>query len=209
MSFWSFIGLPGKKEFEELQINISSLIEENRLLREDNKRLFQLIKDENGKCIEEMKQQFQDEQKVISDSITKLDKDVNDICDEMQKQSGSDAKEIIENIHNTQELLATNINSLLEEMKNYDTSVLTNLGEVKGQNEKTVQHILMNKEILNDNASKLLNIVDKFEDIDKQVDSVEEIHSKIVTLAESVQNLWTITKLIWVDSLISDIDTLA
>ncbi len=85
---------------------------------------------------------------------------------------------------------------------------MANLEEMREQDEKAVQHILKIKEILNDNASRLLNVADKFEDIDKRTESVEEIHSMVVTLAESVQNLWTIMKLVWVDSLISDIDSL-
>lgn len=85
---------------------------------------------------------------------------------------------------------------------------MANLEEMREQDEKVVQHILKIKEILNDNASRLLNVADKFEDIDKRTESVEEIHSMVVTLAESVQNLWTIMKLVWVDSLISDIDSL-
>ncbi len=258
MGFWSFIGLVGKKEFSELQSNVSSLIEENRLLREDNKNLFQLITDVNDKCVEKMTQQLQNEQEVLAgsildvrsdigklaetlgtthreleelissydtkyddivnsisnyqqrvlDSISKLDKEVKGICDEMQKLLGVSTGEIIENIHGAQELCIENIKSILEKIKNNDSSVMANLEEMREQDEKAVQHILKIKEILNDNASRLLNVADKFEDIDKRTESVEEIHSMVVTLAESVQNLWTIMKLVWVDSLISDIDSL-
>lgn len=258
MGFWSFIGLVGKKEFSELQSNVSSLIEENRLLREDNKNLFQLITDVNDKCVEKMTQQLQNEQEVLAgsildvrsdigklaetlgtthreleelissydtkyddivnsisnyqqrvlDSISKLDKEVKGICDEMQKLLGVSTGEIIENIHGAQELCIENIKSILEKIKNNDSSVMANLEEMREQDEKVVQHILKIKEILNDNASRLLNVADKFEDIDKRTESVEEIHSMVVTLAESVQNLWTIMKLVWVDSLISDIDSL-
>lgn len=258
MSFWSFIGLVGKKEFSELQSNVSSLIEENRLLREDNKRLFQLITDVNDKCVEKMTQQLQNEQEVLTgsildvrsdieklvetlgithreleelissydtkyddivnsisnyqqrvfDSISKLDKEVKGICDEMQKLLGLNTGEIVENIHSAQELCIANIKSILEKINNIDSSVMVNLEEMREQDEKTVQHILKIKEILNDNAGRLLNVVDKFEDIDKQTELVEEIHSTVVTLAESVQNLWMIMKLVWVDSLISDIDSL-
>lgn len=258
MSFWSFIGLVGKKEFSELQSNVSSLIEENRLLREDNKRLFQLITDVNDKCVEKMTHQLQNEQEVLTgsildvrsdieklvetlgtthreleelissydtkyddivnsisnyqqrvfDSISKLDKEVKGICDEMQKLLGLNTGEIVENIHSAQESCIANIKSILEKINNNDSSVMANLEEMREQDEKTVQHILKIKEILNDNAGRLLNVVDKFEDIDKQTESVEEIHSTVVTLAESVQNLWMIMKLVWVDSLISDIDSL-
>lgn len=258
MSFWSFIGLVGKKEFSELQSNVSSLIEENRLLREDNKRLFQLITDVNDKCVEKMTQQLQNEQEVLTgsildvrsdieklvetlgtthreleelissydrkyddivnsisnyqqrvfDSISKLDKEVKGICDEMQKLLGLNTGEIVENIHSAQELCIANIKSILEKINNIDSGVMANIEEMREQDEKTVQHILKIKEILNDNAGRLLNVVDKFEDIDKQTESVEEIHSTVVTLAESVQNLWMIMKLVWVDSLISDIDSL-
>lgn len=258
MSFWSFIGLVGKKEFSELQSNVSSLIEENRLLREDNKRLFQLITDVNDKCVEKMTQQLHNEREVLTgsildvrsdieklvetlgtthreleelislydtkyddivnsisnyqqrvyDSISKFDKEVKGICDEMQKLWGVNTGEIVENIHSAQELCIAYIKNILEKINNIDSSVMANLEEIREQDEKTVQHILKIKEILSDNAGRLLNVVDKFEDIDKQTESVEEIHSTVVTLAESVQNLWMIMKLVWVDSLISDIDSL-
>lgn len=258
MSFWSFIGLVGEKEFSELQSNVSSLLEENRLLREDNKRLFQLITDVNDKCVEKMTQQLQNEQEVLTgsildvrsdieklletlgtthrelgelissydtkyddivnrisnhqqrvcDSISKLDREVKGICDEIQKLLGLNTGKIIENIHGAQELCIANVKSILEKINNIDSSVMVNLEKMREQDEKTVQYILKIKENLNDNAGRLLNVVDKFENIDKQTESVEEIHSTVVTLAESVQNLWAIMKLVWVDSLISDIDSL-
>lgn len=201
MSFWSFIGLVGKKEFSELQSNVSSLIEENRLLREDNKRLFQLITDVNDKCVEKMTQQLQNEQKVLTGSILDVRSDIEKLVETL-------GTTYVENIHSAQELCIANIKSILEKINNIDSSVMANLEEMREQDEKTVQHILKIKEILNDNAGRLLNVVDKFEDIDKQTEPVEEIHSTVVTLAESVQNLWMIMKLVWVDSLISDIDSL-
>lgn len=201
MSFWSFIGLVGKKEFSELQSNVCSLIEENRLLREDNKRLFQLITDVNDKCVEKMTQQLQNEQEVLTGSILDVRSDIEKLVETL-------GTTYVENIHSAQELCIANIKSILEKINNIDSSVTVNLEKMREQDEKTVQHILKIKEILNDNAGRLLNVVDKFEDIDKQTESVEEIHSTVVTLAESVQNLWMIMKLVWVDSLISDIDSL-
>lgn len=259
MSFWSFIGLAGKKEISELQANVSSLIEENRLLREDNNRLFQLITEGNDKCVEKMTQQLQNEQAVLNgsildvrsdigqvvekigitqrafeefkssydtkheeivnsitiyqqrvfDSISKLDNEVKSICDEMQKILGIYTGEIVDHIHSAQELCIVNIKSILENINKCDSHVMANLEEMREQDEKNIQHIYRIKEILDDNASMLLNAADKFENIDKQTESVEEIHSSVVSLAESVQNLWMIMKLVWVDSLLSDIDSLA
>lgn len=258
MSFWSFIGLVGKREFSELQSNVSTLIEENRLLREDNKRLFQLITDVNDKCVEKMTKQLHDEQEVLigsildvrsdieilrgkfgethvelqkiisaydtrSDdivnvisnsqqrvyaSISRLDKEIEGICDEMQKLWGVNTGEIVASIHSSQELCISNIKNILERINGFDLNVMANLEEMKQQDERTVQNLLKLKETLNDNAGRLLNVVDKFEVIDEQTESVKEIHSTVVVLAESVQNLWMIMKLVWVDSLISDIDSL-
>lgn len=259
MSFWSFIGLVGKKEFSELQSNVSSLIEENRLLREDNKRLFQLITDANDKCVEKMTQQLQNEQAVLNglildvrsdigqvvekieiaksvleefkssydikheetvnnitiyqqrvfDSISKLDNEVKSICDEMQQILGRNTGEIVEHIHSAQEMCIANIKSILENINKCDSRVMTNLEEMREQNEKDIQHIHRIKEILDDNSNILLNAADKFENIDKQTESVEEIYRSVVSLSESVQNLWMIMKLVWVDSILSDIDSLA
>ena len=258
MSFWSFIGLVGKKEFDELQSNISMLIEENRLLREDNKKLFELIIDENDKCVEKMAQQLLNEHDVInvsiqdthvkmenllevmgnthraieelkllqnanynetviritnyqqglSDFITKIDKEINGICYVIQEALEENEKGIIENIQTTQEQILSNINSTLTEIKNKGADIKIVLEGMKEQDEKMARHILINKDILNDNASRLLRIVDKFTNIDKQTDSIEEIQNKVIVLVESVQNLWTIMKLVLVDSLVSDMDSL-
>ena len=62
MSFWSFIGLADKKEIAKLQSEIAVMTEENRLLREDNKNLLQLVSEKNAECIEIMTQQHQNEQ---------------------------------------------------------------------------------------------------------------------------------------------------
>lgn len=258
MSFWSFIGLAGNKEISELQANVSSLIEENRLLREDNYRLFQLITDGNDKCIEKMTQQLQNEQAVLNgsildvrsdfgeivenigliqraleefkssydtkheeivngitiyqqrvfDSISKLDMEVKGICDEMQKILGINTREIVEQIHGSQEICIANIKSILENINKYDSRVIDNLKEMREQDEKNIQHIHRIREMLDDNASMLLNTADKFENIDKQTESVEEIHNSVVSLTDFTQNLWMIMKLVWVDSLLSDLDSL-
>lgn len=50
MSFWSWIGLPDKRDIQALQSEIDSLNEENKAYAEMNDRLIKLIGDINNKC---------------------------------------------------------------------------------------------------------------------------------------------------------------
>lgn len=258
MSFWSWIGLAGKKEINELQSNIFTLIEENRLLREDNKKLFELIVDEKDKCVVEMKKQLQYErdalmdsvqnintevsslieamgctcgdleeiktlqntncdeivnrvtnsQQKLTDSIEKSEKVFKGICDEFQKISEEKKKDIVENIQTARSMCLTSMESLLAETRKNDADLLAPLGKIKEQNEELMHYIYSNKEVLSENTNRLMSIVEQVGNIDKHTGSLEEIQSNLAALAESVQYLWTIMKLVWVDSVLSDIDGL-
>lgn len=128
MGFWSFIGLVGKKEFSELQSNVSSLIEENRLLREDNKNLFQLITDVNDKCVEKMTQQLQNEQEVLAGSILDVRSDIGKLAETL----GTTHRELEELISSYD----TKYDDIVNSISNYQQRVLDSISkldkEVKG-----------------------------------------------------------------------------
>lgn len=258
MSFWSFIGLTGTKEIAELQSEVSSMIEENRLLRKDNKHLLHLISEKNAEYIEIMTQQHQNEQQLLTDSILnihteikqinvnighilqgleeikllqdknqeeiankiiyhhqtlydliiKIDQEIGDIYNRLEQDSDQNKKDMMNHIRIMQEQWKIDSNKLLSEIKNHDIDALLILKELKDKNKELENHILSNKDILKNQAVNLLNINEQYKYIDKKTNSIENIQNKLTILAESVHYLWMIMKLVWVDSVISDIDSL-
>lgn len=234
------------------------MTEENRLLREDNKNLLQLVSEKNAECIEIMTQQHQNEQQIFADSILsihteikqitqnitnmvlrlkenkllqeknhkeivnkvthhqqtlhdliiKQNQEMNDICKSIEQHSIQNKKDMINHTDILQEQWQTDLNNLAANIKNYDTDVRSMLKDIINSNEELLKYVLDNKDILLDQGNQLLNMTQQYSHITKQTDSIEDIQNKIVDLAGTVHQLWMIMKLVWVDTVISDIDSL-
>ncbi len=258
MGFWSWIGLAEKKEIAELQSSVRLLIEENQLLREDNKKLFEYISASKNKCVDEVLQQLRIERECISISLQVTNSEIGGLAetidciqgeinelktlqnsnydeivkrlvdfqqnvieiievlkklikfelDGFQKKSEENKNVIIESFRTHHEMYLSTVENMLAEMKKSDTELSNCLSRIKEQNDGIVQDVLTNKEILTNNSDQLANLAALSGSIDRKTDSIEEMQRKTGLLAESVQNLWAIMKAIWVDSVLSDIDSM-
>lgn len=231
MGFWSWIGLAEKKDIRELQSSVNLLIEENRLLKEANKDLAELITDSGNGCVEKVLQQMEREKESVLHSLQgtySVIKEIQDtassiqngICDlkslqktyydetekksyvfqqkviELQeglkkeidaegtafrKESEENKNAIVESIRSNQDMYLSAVESGLEEIKKYDTELMNCLDRIKTQNDGIARDVQTDKELL---------------------------QNKIELIADSMQQLWAIMKAIWVDSVLSDIDSL-
>lgn len=255
MSFWSRIGLAGKKEVSILQESIKALIAENKLLREDNTKLFGYIEEARKNCLEEMFIKMDFIQQNVSESIKKENSEIEKLStfienikrgiDESQKYQ---TQELIEKITSCQQTVDTLSRQMKDQIKlgcedikaNSETQKQIFLERLQGiddvnsehsekicseinKNVKELEAILQNisvqqisvsqsigaaNEVLKEDKIKIARISDVAASIECKSNSVPEIENKVVALAESLQNLWTLMKAIWVDSILSDIDSL-
>lgn len=154
MSFWSWIGLPDKKNIQTLQNEINSLKEENKAYSEMNNQLIKLVGDINKKC------------DVLSDVLSENRALVNDY---------------IYNNNSNLDKLSTDY----QELSKHALRVMSNINALEQQLQESTN--TLNK--INTNTS-----------------DINEIQNELKSLTEYVNCLWSATKALWVDSLISDFD---
>ena len=148
MSFWSWIGLPDKKDMIELKSEINSLKEENKTYAEMNDQLIRLAGDINKKC------------DMISEEL-------------------SDTR--------------TQMNTFIDDINSEFRTLHTDITEIRDT-------ICLRTSDFN---KQLSSGMDR---INSSISTINDIDSELKSLTEYVNCLWSATKALWVDSLISDLD---
>ena len=153
MSFWSWIGLPDKKDVQALQSEIDSLKEENKAYAEMNDRLIKFIGDVSNK------------RDMISGELT----------------AGS-----------------TQMN----------TSIADTHSEIGALRTEIRDNILLVRSRYSDFEKRLQQLSADMEHINSSISTINDIDSDLKSLTEYVNCLWSATKALWVDSIISNLDNI-
>lgn len=128
--------------------------------------------------------------------------------DNIKGDSEEKKKIILERLQANNDVTLDNSERLSAEIRKYDTELGDILRKINEQNEEVYENVCSINEVLNNNSIKIEKIEDVSINMKNKTDSITEIQSKLVALADSVQNLWTIMKAIWVDSVLSDLDSI-
>lgn len=221
MSFWSWIGLVEKKDVIELQSNINTLIEQNQQLREDNKKICECVGAVKDKCLEEITQQFNMEYNRINKMFQNTDTQINNLkevieqiqerineINEFQNTYYSDELKYISNLHNSTDEMFSKLQNMITDEGNRSKKIL----EEKNMN--IIDSIQKYQNIYVENTEKLLEEMRKDntyieKDLNEKNSSLIEMKNQMNVLGDSIQNLWTATKLIWADSVLSDLDSIS
>lgn len=68
--------------------------------------------------------------------------------------------------------------------------------------------IFNNGQLIKGNESQIKNLLSVVKGINENIDNMDEIQESLSSLSESVKYLWTIMKAVWVDSMLSDIESM-
>lgn len=68
--------------------------------------------------------------------------------------------------------------------------------------------IFNNSQLIKGNESQINNLLSIAKGINENTDNMDEIQESLSSLSESVKYLWTIMKAVWVDSMLSDIESM-
>lgn len=221
MSFWSWIGLVEKKDVIELQSNINTLIEQNQQLREDNKKICECVGAVKDKCLEDITQQFNMEYNRINKMFQNTDTQINNLkevieqiqekineINELQNTNYRDELKYISDLHNNVDEMFSKLKNMIIEEGDKSKKIL------EEKNINIIDNIQKYQNMYVENTEKLLEEMRKDNtnienDLNEKNSSLIEMKNQMNILAESIQNLWTATKLIWVDSLLSDLDSIS
>lgn len=254
MSFWSWLGLPDRKEISTLQLQVNSLREENKALQEQNQNLFKYIEESDKKNRDIIIGEIQDNRKQIENSIYNINKymelitedmnnslrdivDLNKQITEYNKISNENYMSIYEACAEVSKVLKTESGDIREQAETIRTDILKKLqmnfelrnsekeaildkiskseGEIKNillklqdEENRSIKYILDNNQLIKDNKNQIDKINFCTEDLNKKTDNIDSIQENLSSLAEAIKYLWTIMKAVWVDSVLSDMESL-
>ncbi len=154
MSFWSWIGLPDKKDIQALQSEIDSLKEENKAYAEMNNQFIRLMGDVSNKC------------DVISEGLS-------------------------DNRSQMNALMADTLYGI-DALRAEITAIRDGIHFVQSNSSDTEKHI---QQLSSD-----------IERINSNVNTINDIDSELKSLTEYVNCLWSATKALWVNDLVSGLD---
>ena len=129
-------------------------------------------------------------------------------CDDIKRDSAEKEQIILERFQANNDIYLANNERISAEIRKYDAELRDILLMIKEQNDEVYQNVCSANEVLNSNSIKMEKIEDVAVYMRNKVDSITEIQSKVIMLADSVQNLWALTKAIWVDSVLSELDSI-
>lgn len=185
---------------KSLENSLNNILINGELIKEKGNQLDRKIDDsinimvsnnDNGnKQYEKLLQMFKSE----SDSLCcKLTEIKNNAIEKLQENSEVNTKE------NT---------IVLNEITKCAGEIEMMLTECKKCMELSQDGILYNGQLMKANESQISNLLSITKDINENTDSMDEIQECLSSLSESVKYLWTIMKAVWVDSMLSDIESI-
>lgn len=225
MSFWTKIGLVDRQTVLDLQEQIRNIQNENKLLIEQNKKLLENLNDQISYKSEELKGDIQLTKSALQDENDKQGAKIQELMGDVQK--------IGDNVSQAYDSLSTDIKSAVQDSMHHAEHIAEDQNKyhevivehIKRESETLggnilVQLINMKKDIkkdvqniVNENISKTENtcqkvqeILDKTDGIAEKCSEIERMNTKLSDMNETVSNLCTVTKAVWVDSIIGDIE---
>lgn len=252
MSFWSMIGLADKKEINRLQDSLDSLIEENKLLRKDNAKLYNYLSEVRENLFEEIAiktDHMQDRLSSFADEtnsqIHRLSTHIEKSQNEIDKTFRCQVQELFEEISKCQLSIETMSGKLEKQIMSCNDDIMTNskshkdmlldrmldLNNLSMENNKKIyaelskhgieldsslqslydmqksisSDICKVNEMLEEDEGEIKRISEIANSVESKTNSLPELEQQTRLLAESLHNLWTINKAIWVDSVLSDL----
>lgn len=128
--------------------------------------------------------------------------------DSMQKNIEAVGNDITEKIQKKFESDNTEKNVLLDRITESSIEIEKVLFKIQNQIKESHQNILDNNQLINAGNNQVDKIFSDLGCLDKKINNLESIQETLSSLAESVKYLWSIMKAVWVDSTLSDIESL-
>lgn len=97
---------------------------------------------------------------------------------------------------------------MLERITESSIEIEKVLFKIQNQIKESHQNILDNNQLINAGNNQVEKIFSDLGCLDKKINNLESIQETLSSLAESVKYLWSIMKAVWVDSTLSDIESL-
>lgn len=129
-------------------------------------------------------------------------------CLDISEKNVAIRKEIVEELHKNSELRAKGDDAILCKIAEYAERIGQALSGLQEQMDKVQERILSSNLIIKESEKQIDKLVSISKKIEHSTNNLEEVQEQLLSLAESVKYLWTITKAIWVDSVLADIDSL-
>lgn len=228
MSFWSWIGLADKSEILALQSEMSILREENRTLFEQNNQLIEKMQDANKRSlnivIKEITNNRERTEEIIQNTNERIEYLVKSSIDFKREimssnkqidivineciRSLNEIKHIVgENSDTIQQVFNSECGNIRDKLELISEKLLEDMNIKFAMCSTENNDILMKIEKYEEVITKVDELISISKNTQQRTDSIDDVQETLIALSEYVKYMWTITKAIWVDSVLSDIDT--
>lgn len=156
------------------------------------------------KCIGILEQSNQSANKLADEKgdVLKME------CADIKKMTKEFRIQVAETAQQNTELLITEKNIAVNKGEKHMEGIETLLNHLQKQICELNQCALQNNQLVDESDKKVDKIVDLSEKTEEKVKGMDELQEDLFALAESVKNLWSIMKAVWVDSLLEDMNSL-
>lgn len=199
--------LLNRKQLDLLFQNTNSCIEHLMTLLTENQKESKIVSGQMNEKIEECI-------KLLAENKNLISKHDEKALDAFKSESDSLCCEIIELKNNALEKLQenTDVNAkenaiVLNEITRCAGEIELMLAECQKCIEMSQDGILKNSQLLKGNENQMKNVLSIASDIKENTNNMDETQKSLSSLSESVKYLWTIMKTVWVDSMLSDIES--
>lgn len=218
------------KDMEQNQkINNANVISEISNNREQMKVLLQ----NNNNCIEQLVdiitgfqeksilshvhivEQIKECIDMLNTNKSVIDKQSNEIKKIVESEGGRNRRqieerneEVLETINSCSQMNAQEKVKTLKEIKKYFDDINSSLDKIQEYMNLSYTYLSDDSELIKDNKKKMEEILSLSQKINKKTENVNDIQEYLMLLSESINYLGTITKAVWVDSILTDIDSL-
>lgn len=146
--------------------------------------------------------------KQVLDDLMNRSKSVITMKEELFKDIGKIIRKInaIENKIEKETQKCLDENLVIQEVSDQIVAVKECLSAVLEITQKTRKISIDNGVLMNTNVQRLTDLMEKTYKIAEKNTELDQISLDVKLLSESLRNLWTIMKFVWIDSVLTDID---
>lgn len=219
MSFWTKIGLADKKMISELHTEIV-------LLREENKTLLKQSEDTLAECQKRNAESVLEAiSRATSDIIDKLSQIecqskanvalveglYKSVIEEMNAMGDCVEKSLRQEVSSSTQRVVSKINDKIDTIGRDTISRDTaSLDQVMTSLSECSHSIIMMKEAVErldaNGKEQLKEIINKQLEMVKKMDDADGLNTEVVEIRNTLSNLWSIMKVVFVDSVLTELD---
>lgn len=186
-------------EVKEIQSNVNMI---SQAIDQINKKIEGISSQVSNEHIKQI-----DEMKSLQDLTKKMGDNLSEILSDQSKAIKEEYASITSSLIDNGLTMETNRQIVLDRIQSIEKNISDGMSLIEGYSS-------LSQNTLNDNNAQMSVCIKQIEknlrissDLYENTNNLNELQKSIDVVADSIKNLWTITKALWVDRVLTDIDS--